>query len=317
MIVYTLVLSLLAAIKYIEPGTDMQGYMGEYENVSSQSFRYLLERYPDNPGYYVISKLFSFSGLSYHFWFAFVGAVFWGSMMQIIYRFSNDRLYCMLLSFTISIFDFSLRGSKQTLAMGFVFLAFLAFADKKYFRSAILYIAGYFCHPSCLVFLACPVLFKLSSKKNFGLVLLLGSAVVLLFSSVLLSFGLSIIGSDHYTDLYLIRRSQYSNTTLIYYVIIFLFGIIGSSNYIHNYFPYGRFFMGLSLCCVIVQSMSLINKDFFRLAYYYVPFLIIYPTITFSNALNSNSLKNIMMAITIFYCLYIIRDSGYIFMWQY
>lgn len=318
MILYVIILTLLAALKYIVPDTDMEGYWEEYKNMPNCTFGFLFMRYRDWWIYYYICKLFSFSGLPPHFWFGFLEAFYFGAVMLFINKFSKDKLYSVLLSCTLGYFYFTFSGSKQTLAMGFALYSFVLFHDRKYVWSVLLMLIAYYSHHSSILTIACFFMLQFWNMRSYWVLLVLGSFAVLFGGQYFVTRALLMMDSEHYSEIYLENESQYSLVVFFYLLIYLVVAFVWGASYRKTDKKYSRLFFGGSLLCVVAQSMAQISADFFRLAYNFFPFMMV----LVPNALdgvNTNDkklVKGLFAALTIFFLIYTSRNNTYMFMWQ-
>lgn len=318
MVYYVLVLSLLAALKFIVPGTDAEGYWGTYVNMPNYTFDYLYETFHDWWAYYFICKVFSLSGLPPHFWFGFLEAFYFGAVMLFIKKFSKDKLYSVLLSFTIGYFDFTFSGSKQTLAMGFALFSFVLFHDRKYLWSVLLMLIAYHCHHTSIISVAGFLLLQFWDMKSYWQIVVTGALTVILGGQYFITRALMMMDSEHYSEIYLGNESQYSLVVFFYLVLYVVIAYVLGSGYRKSDKKYSRLFFGGSFLCVVAQSMAQISADFFRLAYYFFPFMMVLVpnALDGANVRNKKQIKVIFAALTMFFLLYTSRDYNYLFMWQ-
>ena len=318
MVYYVLVLSFLAALKYIVPGTDAEGYWGEYVNMPNYSFSYLYENKNDWWAYYFICKIFSFTNLPPHFWFGCLEAFYFGAVMLFINRFSKDKLYSVFLSFTLGYFGFTFSGSKQTLAMGFALFSFVLYHDRKYVWSVLLMLIAYHCHHSSILTVACFFLLHFWNMRSYWVLLVLGSLVVIFGGQYFVTRALLMMDSEHYSEIYLGNETQYSLVVFFYLLIYVIVAYVWGVGYRKTEKKYSRLFFGGSLLCVVAQSMAQISADYFRLTYYFFPFMmVLVPNALDSvNASNKKLIKSLFAALTIFFLLYTSRNYTYLFMWQ-
>lgn len=318
MVFYVLVLSLLAALKYVVPDTDAEGYWGMYVNMPNYTFDYLYETYLDWWAYFFICKVFSFSGLPPHFWFGCLEAFYFGAVILFINMFSKDKLYSLLLSFTLGYFDFTFSASKQTLAMGFALFSFVLYHDKKYVWSVLLMLIAYHCHHSSILTVACFFLLQFWNIKSYWLLMVSGALAVIFGGQYFVTRALITLDSEHYSEIYFGNESQYGWVVFFYLLIYLVVAYVWGNGYRKIDKKYSRIFFGSSLLCVVAQSMAQISADYFRLAYYYFPFMmVLVPNALDSvNASDKKLIKSLFVAMTIFYLLYTSRNYTYLFMWQ-
>lgn len=306
---------ILAALRYVMPGTDADGYMGWYMMMPKITFDEVLEERDLSYIYYLSSKIFSLMGLSYHFWFAFLELLYLSAFIRIINRFSVDNLLCIFLFFTIGLFSFSMNGLKQTLAMCIIWHGFIDSYDKKYVRALIMVAFAYYCHKSSMVFLMAYIMLFIRNLKTIYYAIFVASLSMLVFShSAVLESLAAYMGDEHYID-YLNDQKGYAATTFIFYLI--LFGIAYFAKNKKMIYKTEekdvRIVIGLAAISVFSQIFAFRVATAFRLSLYFTPFLIIY----LSNKIRGNKeITLIVFVIASVWLLYTSRSFPYKFFWQ-
>lgn len=317
LIAFVILLSLLSALRYIVPGTDSEGYIGLYMGIRNRSFYEIYLAYPDNPGYYWLSKLFSYSHLSYHFWFGFVGLIYYGSLALFVNRYSTNKMFSILMAFTIGILGFTLSGEKQTLAMGGCLFAFLLLDNKKYLPSLLVFVLATLCHKSSFIFLPCIFLYLFRERKDFWFVLIPVFIIMVLWGEYLMNRTITLLDSEHYNEIYLGHSSKYAYTELIFYIVLYISAWLQVKGYSIEKTIESRFFYSSSLLCLVFQSFARFNADYFRFALYYIPFMVVLiPNACSYDKKKGNTIKMVVSCLMIFFMLYTCRNSGYRFLWQ-
>ena len=308
------VLVLLAALRWVMPGTDADGYVEWYRRMSEMSFAEVAEVRDLSYVYYLTSKVFSLTGLSFRFWFAFIEIIYLIAFLQLIKKFTPDRLLCLFIFFSIGLFTFSFNGLKQTFAMALIWFGFTILYEKKYLWAAVMVVLSYFCHKSSLVFLIAYLMPFLSKMKNAYYVLIVSAATVLLFSysSVLITLS-DFMGDEHYIS-YLEGNERYNSTVFIYNIILLFIAIFTNNrNGIRFDSEVTRLVIGLAVISVLTQLFAFRVASAFRLALYFQPFLTIY----LANKLDCRKdMITILFIMGTIWLLYTGRNFPYKFFWQ-
>jgi len=310
----TAVLVLLAALRWVIPESDCDSYVGEYQMMSEMSFNKVVEERDISYVYYLTSKAFSLTGLSFRFWFAFVELIYLAAFLRLVRKFTSDRLLCLFILFIIGLFSFSFNGMKQTLAMALIWFGFSFLYEKKYFWAVVMVMLSYFCHKTSMVFLIAYMMPFMSKMKNTYYVLFVSIVTFLLFSySSVLGILSDLMGDEHYSA-YLDDNSKYNPTVLIYNLFL-LFIAIFTNNRSRNRFNYEetRLVMGLAVISVLTQLFAFRIASAFRLALYFQPFL----AICLANKLDRRKdMITILFIMGTIWLLYTGRNFPYKFFWQ-
>ena len=310
----TSVLVLLAALRWIIPGSDADSYMEWYRRVSEMSFAEVAEERDLSYVYFISSKVFSLTGLSFRFWFAFIEIIYLIAFLQLIKKFTSDRLLCLFILFNIGLFSFSFNGMKQTLAMALIWFGFSFLYEKKYFWAVVMVVLSYFCHKTSMVFLIAYLMPSLSKMKNTYYVLIVSVVTILLFSysSALVTMS-EFLGDDHYMA-YLEEDTNYNSTVLIYNLILLAMAYFTNDRYkTRNVSKENRLVIGLALISVFTQLFAFRVASAFRLALYFQPFLAIY----LANRLERRKdMITTLFVMGTIWLLYTGRNFPYKFFWQ-
>lgn len=308
-----IVLVILAAFRSDMVGADTLGYRMDYENmVDYHDFESLVNRFSISYiGYFGLSKLFHMAGMPVQVWFGFVEAFYLFALMQLIKRFSKDKIFSLLVFSTIGLFTFSLAGLKQTIGSALVMLAFISFIEKKYLLTALLAFATYYTHPAALIGLGALPLYYVREKKWFIPMSIAICLAIYSYSMIFMSTMVEIMGNEHF-ETYLINESSYSYVTFIFYVVITMISYLNFKSYSESYPEYAKLFLGLSIIGCGLQLLAGVSPSLFRLALMYTPFMtILLPNIAYYS--NNKLVRYILMGCIIFYFLYTTRNSPYSF----
>lgn len=307
------ILVIMAAFRSDMVGADTFAYRMDYEIlVYFHDFNSLVDRFSlSYIGYFGLSKLFSLAHMPVHVWFGFVEAFYLFALMQLINRFSKDKIFSLLVFTTIGLFTFSLAGLKQTMGSAFVMLAFISFIEKRYMLCALLAFATYYTHPAALIGLGVLPLYFVREKKLFIPITIVICLVVYSYSMVFMTTMVEILGNEHFED-YLVNESNYSYVTFIFYVVVTGISFLNFKSYNKGAPEFAKFFLGLSTIGCGLQLLAGVSPSLFRLALMYTPFMtILLPNVAYYS--NNKLVRYILMGCIIFYFLYTTRNSPYSF----
>lgn len=192
-------LIIIMSLRDISVGIDLKNYFYEFQN----SLYFWNNKIRGHEiGYTLINLLFKQLNLSFQAFLTFV-SIFIVSTIALIYRlYSKNIFLSFYLYVSIGLFQMSMSGLRQMIAICITIIAFVLLLRKKRILFILLIILATYFHMSAIVFL--PVLlfekFKLTRKK----------AIILYFS--LLTISLLIVSSDFFIDLFynLILSTPYS-----------------------------------------------------------------------------------------------------------
>lgn len=316
-IIICVVLVLMAAFRSDLVGADTPGYRYDYESLDQySSFQQLVERYTlYYMGYFATSKLFHMAGLPVQVWFGFIEAFYLFTLMKLVNKFSKDKIFSLLVFTTIGLFYFSMAGLKQTFASSMMMLAFIAFIDKKYWLTAILFFLTYYTHQAALIMLAAFPLYFIRKVKWLIPASLVMVVLIYLYSYLFMATMVDLLENEKWES-YLVTDSGYSSVTLIFYSVITLIAGLNIKQYNATDPVFAKFILALSIIGCGLQILAGVSPSLFRLAYLYTPFMmILLPNATYYSK-NKPVVRIVLMASMIFYFLYTNRHQPYSFIWN-
>lgn len=306
------ILIILAAIRYVIPGTDASGYVEYYNAMNSLDWSEVSQKWNRNyVAYFYLCKAFSYTHLPYQFWFGFVELLYITGFLRLINKFSVDKLFSIFLFFTIGLFTFSFYGLKQVVAMAFVWHAFAFFNDKKYFSAAIFSLIAFYCHKTSAFFILSYLLALLKNLRFFNIIIASLAIIIIAAPSLLFSFLANSVEDEHYL-LYMNDSSEATHTVMILYSLLFVIACYYSLKKDYPKTVNDKMVMGLAFVSVVVQLLSQVSGTAFRLALYYTPFLLI----MLSNNVKNKSVRICVIIFMTIFMLYTGRSFPYRFFWQ-
>lgn len=248
---------------------DTYGYFVNFEDFGGMSVREIIDRWPKDTFYYICGHfLHPVVSHNYTLWLFLIALLYMIPLSMIVKRYSVNPMFSWLCFIFIGLMMFVMAGLRQTIAFGFMMIAFLKLLDgkKKYF---FLFIAiAYLFHATSLICLLIYPLSKLRFNRRmllwyvaaFGVLVVMGATVLQGITSYLgendaryISYGENLHGSN-YT--YMIQQAML---------------ILPSFYFLRNRFnePLVAFFSHLSMVAFIFVSMSPIIAEMFRVSMYF------------------------------------------------
>lgn len=311
---------ILAAIRGREVGADTISYIATYNSDIEMSLGQVIQKHGSiGGGYFFIMKIFSMTGLSVHWWFAVVELLYISSIFQFIQRYSKDKLMSLLCFFTMGLYSFSLAGLKQTLSMAFVLFAFLALIDKRYMAATLLGVLSFWCHSAASIFAFGLVFYFIRNSRMYYFYLILFSVIILLSGDSVWVNSINLLEDEHYSELYTETDSLYNANTFIFYILCLFIIAFSWRRYASDNPDECRILSGMTLVAISFQSLATSFSTAFRVAYFFLPFMIVLIPNSCNYFGNDNSKKVLKIGICIlciFWCLYTGRNNQFTFFWN-
>lgn len=321
-VIIVLLFVFIAALRGSTVGTDTYSYIRDYTMIIKYSYGKIFSYYTDNPGYFLISKIFADLGVSVQIWFGFIAFLYVGTISKFINKFSKDQMFSYIMFLALGYYSFSLAGLKQVFAMTILLWAFQYLMGKRYIRCFLLILLASIFHLSALIF-SC-VFFVIIIKKNKGFYWILGMMSIFfvlnyrtIFHTVML-----LLNNEHYNE-YLQSKSSYSVVTFLVQLTILAVSIIFVKRY-NNESPLEcRMFTGMVCLGVLFQLFASIVASAFRISMYFSIFAIVLLPNCLSSIQNikfRRVLKIGAALVFVFFFVYTNRNGGsvvpYRFFWN-
>lgn len=271
-----LLLFLFAALRSPTVGIDIRpdyptGYWEDYYVNADVSFAEILfMRAGRDPIFHCFLKVLSFFSDSPQTMLIAIGGIFAFGFSYFVYHSKGNVLltYMMLIGFRI--FSFSFSGLRQAVALGLIYIAYIAFRDEKYKQFVILTCVAALFHNSALIFLlSWPLLFIKVNYVVSALFLLLWINIVT--NGIIVNYLATLFFSGRF-DSYLensVNMAFEGGGTFFIYVFFYLLILISYRKIKINDVSFDKEFSILSVgmfFSTIGQSMS----NVFRMAYYFI-----------------------------------------------
>ena len=148
---------LIAALRSWYVGGDSFNYKYMFEAIGILDLNQVLQFSEQDPFFAIFLKIINSISGEYTFLFAIVAAFFVITVWSCIYRYSDDPVMSIIILLAFSLYQFSMTGMRQTIAIGFIVLAFMAVKEKKRFLPYVYILMGSLFHISSLIYIVIPL----------------------------------------------------------------------------------------------------------------------------------------------------------------
>lgn len=188
----------------------------------------------------------------------------------LIFKYSSSPYLSYFLYICLGNYIFTLSALKQTIAMGFIIIAMMAILEAKPLRFLVFVGIATLFHTPAAIFLFAYAFARKRINFSYFVVLILISAIVLLFRNQIVSFV---------SELYYEEEMQYKVTESFGGRFIMILVILIASIFIRpvrNYDVRYRCVFNIIVVATIIQIFSIYDNVFTRLSDYYFQFFIIF-----------------------------------------
>lgn len=311
---------LLAALRSSQVGVDTADYVRMFQRVGSWREAITVSNSNKDPffgGFLFIIKSICFD---YTFLFIIVAGWFTWNVWRFIYKYSRDPLLSVILLLAFNLYQFSLTGMRQTLAMGFIVLACDLIINKKYkTATAVLLLAALFHKSALLALILLPIsFFKKEMNKTRAAFLAFSMLFVFGARSYIARLLILLIQDRDYA----IQNDNSGTVMLLVFVVLFSM-IVLFINHTSSIEEHSGYFMYIAAIALFFEIFVPVQAVFFRLAFYFLfAFVILVPnTIETQNDYKTRLIMKMVIYIlmSVQYLFFTIGSSGvvpYTFFWN-
>lgn len=158
---------LVAALRSSYVGGDSFNYRRMFELLADKNIKFAFAYSEKDPIFNVLLSLLGKVTDNYSVLFAIVAVLFTITVWVYIYKYSDDPVLSVIVLLAFNLYQFSLTGMRQTIAISFVVLAIMAVHEEKKIQPYIWVLIASLFHSSALVCLSIPILSKIRIS-SFG-----------------------------------------------------------------------------------------------------------------------------------------------------
>lgn len=282
-IVATIHLFALLALRDVSLGVDLPNYAGGYAYISSLSFSEVLQRlhfvdsadliypYSYESGYVLINWIISAIGFDFHGFLVLHAAFCTFSFGLFVYRYSKMPWMSFMLFSSLGMYFYLFGILRQTLALSVLLLALPAILEKKRLRTFGLIAAAFMIHRSAILFVLLYFFKEMRVSRNVMTKYILLCLVGLILSPYIYRYVvvpvLSFLGKSRYTNI----QFTWNNQILMMFAIAFIILIFIHFDMFQQ--KENRLALWGFLLAFPVEIIGMNNDGFARSVEYYLIFI--------------------------------------------
>lgn len=262
------VLALFSGLRSWRMG-DMMHYCSAYLNVNMPDWTPHFVDNGDTLGLQLFLRLFGQLGLGFEVC-VFAVAVFVAVCLGVlIFRYSTSPFWSFVMYLAMGFYLLSFSALKQIIAMSFVILAAMAIFEKKPLRFILMVAMGALFHLPALVFL---IAYPFANKKvdwKYFLIILMMMATVFFFRDQVVNM----FTNAYYEDEVQFEAAEFMGGKV--YVMALLLVVALTLRPLNRYDTLYRQVFNINVLAVMVQTFSVYDNVFTRLADYFFQFVVL------------------------------------------
>lgn len=328
-IIFVCVLFILqSALRDLTVGADTYAYYRSFQDIKYFSWDNIFQRFHDvyiqkegkDAGYTLLLKIFQIFFTEYRVFLFAVAIFFFFFLGRTLYR-NTDSIQDVLIATCIyqALFYsfFSITGTRQTIATGFILWGYQYIADRKLLKFTILILIAAFIHKSALIFYP---FFFIAPLRFRRLILTAG----IVFFPIMLTFGRGIatyMAKISASDAYMAyAESEYETSGARTFALFIL--LVGIASWIKlsalKTLPYNNYYITALALAIVFTPLTWIDPSLMRIVQYYSIFTIfLIPQLTQVYTKNMVDRQLIINIIIFVFILFIIKNNSiYSFCWD-
>lgn len=266
---------LLAALRSSQVGGDSFNYRYMFEQLAGKDMSTALMFSEQDPIFYAFLSFVGKFTNNYTVVFTIVAALFVISIWYYIYKYSDDPVLSVIVLLAFNLYQFSLTGMRQTIAISFIVFAIIAINEGKTILPYIFIIISGLFHLSALVFLIIPILRRFYFKQKTIQFSIIPLVFCFLFRNNIAQLLVGLV----YERGYGFSISQSGYTMMLVIFVMYIIAVVFVKEYARfdqNY----HIQYWIAIGAVFFETLVTAQNIFFRLAFYFlVVFIILVPNV--------------------------------------
>lgn len=297
-----LIYFLIAALRSSHVGGDSFNYRAMFELLVDKNIEFAFAYSEKDPVFYVLLSLLGKVTDNYSVLFAIVAALFTITVWVYIYKYSDDPVLSVIVLLAFNLYQFSLTGMRQTIAISFVVLAIMAVHEEKKIQPYIWVLIASLFHSSALVCLIIPILSKIRISTVAIRIAAIPLIICFIFRNSIAGMLVRLMSERGYG----IDLSASGYTMMLVIFILYLMAALFVEEYAYFDEKYHISYM-LLIVAVFFETLVTAQNIFFRIAFYFLIVLITVVPNVAERAINDNSRKILKVG------LYVVLSAQYLF----
>ena len=265
---------LMIGFRPIYIGSDTASYSETFQKILTLNTKGSRE-----PLFFISTYLIRLLTDNLHVYFLIMESVYCVALFHIMKKYlnnPNESLIAVTLLYLLGFYAFSVAGLRQTIAIGFIILAFIAADNKKWLYYVLCVALAFGFHNTALIALAIPLFTRISIRK-VAIPLILAMVIVANYMPAniidFMSSEDSFVG-ERYGNYGTIYESSQNYTGFFLQLIIVALAHI-RYNYINLNTETKKLFFNMAYIGLGFQAMTVVVAEFFRVSFYFCIFDIV------------------------------------------
>ena len=305
---------LISGLRGLTVGNDTSQYFVVFQNGLNTPWNTLISNYwnylfkgqdANDPGYFLLQKIFQGFTQDYQLWLFFIAIIFTGLMARWVYKYSSMPDVSFVIYSVLFFAFYSLTGHRQTLATALIFFLGYEYAKKRQFvKFAIVAFIAFTLHKSSLVFIIYYFIANISITPLYAAIMIVAATVIVLFGKelygpVALAFGFDESQIEYDGG----GAETYATILLLVCVVTFIF-----APWINKQRRDAKYIFNLVFLTITSTLLVYQNQSFMRIQQYYSMIIMIaIPEII--QAVDKKYRGYAYMAVVIFLFAYLLRQD--------
>jgi hypothetical protein len=272
-------------------GADTWNYYDSFYAYSDYSLSEIIALNKNDFGFFIFQWFIQYLFHDFVFLNLAAAIIFYVPLAVFLHENSKDIGLSYIILMAFNFFQFSMTGTRQTMAFGFAIWAIRESMKEKPKILKVFFwvLIGTSFHRSCIIALLYPLLRTLANKKWTAHSLLPLVCLFFLFRSQITKYAISVLAPEAYKG-YVEYVSGGGTTTYVIFIFLLFIGLFLLSKSEINRYRKKRYYLVLFGCAVAMQALVIENSIIFRVVWYFSIILTVYlPEVIHSKRLTRQS----------------------------
>lgn len=269
LIISFLQMFIIAAIRNIDVGTDLQNYIPFYERCETYSWAQILEPGLKEYGYRIYNKVLSLLSISDQLFLTITAGISLIGVYYIIKKYSKNYFLSTYIYIAFNFYIFIFSGLRQSIAMSIGMLSIKYIDERKFCKFLILILLASTFHMSALILLLMYFIKNIEVKPKMLPIILFGYSILFIMRKYIVSFIIRFVYSNY----------SITNTGNGYvYLLLLTIIVIGITLYKKQFVKengLNNFCYNALLIALLIQLFASAQGEIARLTMYYSIYMII------------------------------------------
>lgn len=261
---------LVVGLRARSVGADTWNYYDNFYSYADYSLKQVIDLHKRDFGFFIFQWFIVHYLHNFAFLNLIAALIFYVPLTVLLYERSKDIGLSFLTLMAFTFFQFSMTGTRQTMAFGFAILAIRDVLNEKtkWWKFLFLVLIGTTFHRSCIAALVYFPIKKIAGKQWSYKLLVPMAAFFFMFRQQIGQLMILTLAPDEAYKEYMLYISGGGITTYVVFVLLLLVGIVLLRNYDVNYSD-SSLYLWIFGFAVALQAIVITNSIMFRVVWYF------------------------------------------------